>query len=38
MFKIATMKIEKKSKLGVQGPDLNFPDKLIITIAMMETT
>ncbi|VXB59138.1 hypothetical protein FLAVO9R_260004 [Flavobacterium sp. 9R] len=38
MFKMATMKIEKKSKFGVQGPDLNCPDKLIINIAITEIT
>lgn len=35
-FKIATKKIEKKSKFGVQGPDLNSADKLIITTASKE--
>jgi hypothetical protein len=35
-FKIATTKMDKKSKFGVQGPDLNAPDKLISTIAIIE--
>ena len=29
---------DKKSKFGVQGPDLNCPDKLILTITIMEIT